>query len=131
MNARERAEKILAYIRTDLGGNLSNLDFIASQIEEAVLDDRMIRTADELYKLSYGSGFKAGLEEAKKLCGTCLYEWTNQGNKHKSDGHMCEHLLRVFNETRDKAAEIGERSIVCGMDICSTNVAEHIREMKP
>lgn len=34
---------------------------------EAILDDRMRRTADELYKLSYQSGFNAAREKAKGI----------------------------------------------------------------
>jgi hypothetical protein len=52
---------------------VSNTDLadIAQGIElaqkEAVLDDRVRRTADDLYKLSYERGFAEGIERAAKL----------------------------------------------------------------
>lgn len=36
---------------------------IEAEINEAILDDRMTRTVDDLYKLSYENGYKAGFEE--------------------------------------------------------------------
>jgi len=58
----------------------------------------------------YKKGQIEGLEESKKLCGTCLYAWTEKGNKHKTDGHLCPHLQRAFDNGLEEAAKVSEYS---------------------
>jgi hypothetical protein len=68
MTPAERAEKIF---KLPLGTTQEQaIKEIGAQIREAILDDRVERTADDLYKLSYERGLKEGkaktVEEATR-----------------------------------------------------------------
>lgn len=84
LSPRERAEKIIARWRPHMKlfgpsegfpmDNIPMLDYIIIQIEEAILDDREKRTADDLYKLSRKSGFKQGFTAAREKAKGILME---------------------------------------------------------
>lgn len=69
--ARELAEKIIASMGKSV--TACNADrkwlesVIAEALREAVLEDRNIRTADDLYKLSYQRGRAEAYEECAKI----------------------------------------------------------------
>jgi hypothetical protein len=126
MTPLERAEKIyqkLLIPATSLEHGDPTL-LIAAQIEEAereaVLNDRMKRTADDLYKLSYQSGFKAAREKAKDC-----------------ESIFCEGFLAAREKAKELAQEEWKRHPIPQInpsenaELTSLRIRDAIKQMEP
>jgi tRNA U34 2-thiouridine synthase MnmA/TrmU len=80
-------------------------------------------------KFADAEGYRRGLEEAKQLCGTCLYARTEQGNKHKTDGHLCPHLERVKQQVLQEAIRIAEDEFKLTKAPMCQMIADRIRQL--
>lgn len=91
---RTRAEQIGKYFGWE--PKSEQVRAIEQALDEAVRDDRMERTADDIYKSSYKAGTLKGLEMAAGIA---------DGHDHCCD-HPFNPSIEIANEVRAKAKEL-------------------------